>query len=89
MQMQQSKICSDEFKYPKISCRGKHSEEKGRNLESSETPIKMQISTLWLTLLRRVQKKSEWNIPDFLAPLHFHELFNGKFEFFNIQLWLS
>ena len=89
MQMQQSKICSDEFKYPKISCRGKHSEEKGRNLESSETPIKMQISTLWWTLLRRVQKKSQWNIPDFLAPLHFHELFNGKFEFFNIQLWLS
>ena len=54
--MQQSVICSDEFKNPKISCRGKHSEEKGRNLESSETPIKMQISTLWLTLLRRCKR---------------------------------
>ena len=65
--------------------------KKGRNLESSKTPIKMQISTLWLTLLRWVQKKSQWKHFPFLAPLHFHELFNENFEFFNIQLqvWLS
>lgn len=56
MQMQQSVICSDEFKNPKISCWGKHFEEKGRNLESSKTPIKMQISTLWLTLLHRCKR---------------------------------
>ena len=74
---------------------GKFFEErkKGKNLESSETPIKMQISTLWLTLLggSGVQKKSQWNIPDFFfAPLHFHELFKiWILQYITLTFWLS